>query len=288
MYLYRHFTSQEEIDLQYNFSLTVSDVASWGDFYARESQKARDQFDCALDVSYGPTIPETVDIFPAKDPGAPLLVYIHGGYWCSRSSKDFDLVANAFVNHGITVAVMNYALCPAVTISEITRQSRALIAWLHKEATNYNADPKRIFVCGHSAGGQQVAMLAATNWAEDYGLSGNVIKGGVAISGIYDLGGLPYSYLQPKLQLTHEVILRESPLLSIPDFGPPVLVSCGAKETAELRRLTTEYYQARHTRGLTGDLLIQKDKMHFSAIEGLNDPDSELCKAMLDFMAKCE
>lgn len=288
MYLYRNFTTQEEIDLQYNFSLTVPDVASWGDFYALESQKARDKYACSLDVSYGPSAPETVDIFPAKNPGALLLVYIHGGYWYSRSSKDFDLVANAFVDHGITVAVMNYALCPEVTLSEITRQSRALIAWLHKEATNYNADPKRIFICGHSAGGQQVAMLAATNWNEDYGIPDDVIKGGIAISGIYDLGGLPYSYLQPKLQLTQEVIVRESPLRAVPDFGPPVLVSCGANETAELRRQTAEYYQARKDKELGGDLLIQKGKMHFSAIDGLNDPSSDLCKAILDFMAQCE
>jgi arylformamidase len=288
MKLYRNFTTQKEIDLEYNFALTVPDVGDWADFFAKHSAAARSNLDCALDVRYGPTVDETVDIFPAKEPRAPLLVFIHGGYWYSFSSKEFSMVANGFVGHGITVAVMNYSLCPKVTIPEITRQSRALIAWFHGEASNFNADPSRIFVSGHSAGGQQVAMLSATDWGGEYGLPDDVIKGGVAISGIHDLRALPYSYLQPSLQLTHEVILRQSPCLDVPRSGPPLLVSCGAKETSEIRRLATEYHQARQANGLGGDLLIQEGKHHFSAIEGLNDGDSTLCKAVTDFMTRCE
>jgi arylformamidase len=286
--LYRNFSSQEEIDLQYNFALTVHDVDHWREFYARESASARSRFDCVLDVRFGPTVDETVDIFPAKEPGAPLLVFIHGGYWCSLSSKEFSLVANGFVSHGITVAVMNYALCPKVTITEITRQSRALIAWLHGKASNFNADPSRLFVSGHSAGGQQVAMLSATDWGNEYGLPDDVIRGGVAISGIFDLRPLCYSYLQPRLLLTHEVVLRQSPCLGIPRSGPPLLISCGEKETSEIKRLAKEYLQARQASGLSGELLVQKGKHHFSAIEGLNDSNSELCRAVIAFMDRCE
>jgi arylformamidase len=288
MNLYREFTTQKEIDLEYNFALTVPDVDKWGAFYARESASARDKFDCSLDVRYGLTADETVDIFPSKKSGAPLLVFIHGGYWYSHSAKDFSMVANGLVDHGVTVAVMNYTLCPEVTIPEITRQSRALIAWLRDEASSFNADPSRIFASGHSAGGQQVAMLSATDWSGQYGLPHDVIKGGVAISGIHDLRALPYSYLQPALQLTHEVILRQSPCLDIPRFGPPLLVSCGSKETSEIQRLATEYHQARQANGLGGELLIQDGKHHFSAIEGLNDGGSSLCKSVLEFMARCE
>jgi arylformamidase len=288
MNLYRNFTSQKEIDLEYNFALTVPEISKWSTFYVQESAKARSRLDCALDVRFGPTVDETVDIFPAQKPGAPVLVFIHGGYWYSRSSKDFSLVAHGFVSHGITVAVMNYALCPKVTIPEITRQSRALIAWLHVRASNFSADPARIFVSGHSAGGQQVAMLSATDWRGEYGLPADVIKGGVAISGIFDLRPLPYSYLQPRLQLTHEVILRQSPCLSIPGSGPPLLISFGEKETSEIRRLSTEYHQARQTNGLGSELLVQEGKHHFSAIEGLNDANSKLCKAVINFMIRCE
>jgi arylformamidase len=85
-----------------------------------------------LDVSFGSTIEETLDIFPAQDPDAPILVFIHGGYWRSNSSKEFSWVALGPVALGFTVVITNYALCPKVTLPEITRQSRAAIAWVEQ------------------------------------------------------------------------------------------------------------------------------------------------------------
>ena len=130
-------------------------------------------------------------------------------------------------------------------------------------------------------------MLSGTDWSGDYGLPSDVLKGGVAISGIYDLRALPYSYLQPSLQLTHEVIVRESPCLDVPDFGPPLLISYGAEETSEIQRLADEYHQARQANGLGGELLVQDGKHHYSAIEGLNDGTSPLCIAVIEFMDRC-
>ncbi len=177
MKLYRHFTSQKEIDLEYDLLLTVPNIKQWVEWYAQKSAVARQTLDCILDVHYGSGEDETVDIFPAKEQGAPVLVYIHGGYWFSGSSKDYSFVANGFVNRGLTVVVMNYSLCPKVTIAEITHQSKTLIAWLYKEASAFNIDPSRIFVSGHSAGGQQVGMLLDAEWHSAYGLSNTVIKG---------------------------------------------------------------------------------------------------------------
>ncbi len=288
MKLYRDFTSQEEIDLEYNLALTVPDLEQWIEWYCQESAEARRKLDCALDVRFGPTVDETIDVFPAREPGAPLMVFIHGGYWFVCTSKDYSFVANGLVGHGITVVVANYSLCPGVTISEITRQSRAVMAWLHREAPNFNGDPSRIFVAGHSAGGQQVGMLAATDWVHDYGLPSDVMKGGIPISGVFDLHPLCYSYLQPRLLLTHEVILRQSPYLNIPQSGPPLLVSFGADETAEFQRQSTDYLEAWRANGQRGELLVQEGKHHFSAIEGFNDGYSSLCKAIVDFMARCE
>ena len=228
MNLYRDFTPQEEIDREYNVGAVVPDSAQWLERYRHESAMARREIECLLDLRFGPTRDETLDVFPAPQPGAAVLVFIHGGYWRSGSSKDFSLVARGPVARGITVVVRNYSLCPSVTIAEITRQSRALIAWLHREAPRFSADPGRIFAAGHSAGGQQVGMMAATDWPGEYGLPAEIVRaGGIPVSGIFDLQPLRYSYLQPKLQLTHEVILRQSPLLNIPPSGPPLLITLG-------------------------------------------------------------
>lgn len=286
--LYRDFTSQEAIDLEYNLNLTVPDLAYWIEWYSQESAIARRKLDCILDVRFGPTMDETVDIFLAKEQGAPVLVFIHGGYWVVCSSKDYSFVANGLVDQGINVVVTNYSLCPKVTIPEITRQSRAVIAWLQKEAPNFNADPSSIYVAGHSAGGHQVGMLLTTDWTGEYDLPNDVIKGGITISGIFDLHPLKYSYLQPRIMLTHEVIHRQSPYLNIPRYGPPILVSFGEEETAEFQRQSTDYLQAWRAKGLQGELLVQEGKHHFSAIEGFNDPDSTLCESIFDFINRCE
>jgi arylformamidase len=288
MKLYRHFTSQEEIDREYNVGAAVPDSSHWLEWYGQKSAVVRREIACVLDARFGPTQDETVDVFPASHPAAPVLVFIHGGYWRWGSSKDFSLVARGPVGHGITVVVTNYSLCPSVTISEITRQSRAVVAWLHRKASRFNGDSDRIYVAGHSAGGQQVGMLAATDWPGQYGLPADTIKGGMPISGIFDLHPLRYSFLQPKLLLTHELILRESPLLNIPPTGPPLLLSLGGSESAEFRRQSTEFLEAWRTNGLRGDLIIQEGKHHFSSIDGLADPNSGLCESLVDFMARCD
>ncbi|MFH2045771.1 MAG: alpha/beta hydrolase [Pseudomonadota bacterium] len=288
MKLYRNFTSQEEIDYQYNVAVTEPDIQSYVEMFIGGSEKARKELDCILDVRFGPTVDETVDIFPAKQPDAPIIVYIHGGYWHSLSSKEFSVVATGPNAHGFTVVLPNYSLCPKVTITEITRQNRAFIAWLYRNARKFNGNPERIFVCGHSAGGHQVGMLAATDWPGEYGLPENIIKGGIPISGLFDLFPFRYSWLQPKLQLSSEVIQQQSPLFNIPAKGPPLLISVGEKESAEFHRQAADYLTAWRAQNLYGELFVQPNKNHFTSIEGLIDANSTFCQSMIDFTKECE
>lgn len=282
--MYRNFVSQEEIDLEYNMALTVPGIDNRLKDYSEKSKIVRKKSACFLDVKYGPAIDETVDIFPAKKEGASLLFFIHGGYWVRCRSKDFSYLAAGLVNHGISVAIGNYSHCPKVSISEITRQNRALVAWLHQEGNSFGIDPSSIVVAGHSAGGQQVGMLLNTDWQGLYDLPNDVIKGGIPISGIFDLAPLFYSYLQPKLQLTHQLITNQSPQLHIPKSKVPLLVSVGEKETSEFRRQTIEYFQAWSDKGNPGKRWVEKGKNHFSIIESLHDPSSSFCQTIVDFV----
>lgn len=286
--LYRNFDSQEEIDRQYNPALTVSDIPQWLEWYRSSSDQARSTLQCMLGRRFGPTLDEVVDLFPAPGSKAPVLVFLHGGYWRWGSSLDFSLVASGPVQHGITVAVANYSLCPAVTINEITRQCRALIAWLYRHVSRFNGDPEQIYVAGHSAGGQLVGMLLATDWQGSYGLPADVIKGGIAISGIFDLHPLRYSYLQPQLQLTLETVLSQSPLFNIPLTAPPLMVGVGELEPSEFHRQANDYLTAwlEGTTGKTGTFLSLNGKHHLSAIDGLENKDSPLCHGIVDFMGK--
>ena len=127
--LYREFSAQSEFDAQYNPSIALPDPNAPGRHFVESAEHARSTLPCVLDVPYGPTLEETLDIFPADQPSAPVFVFIHGGYWRALSSKTFSGVALGLQTRGITTVVINYALCPRVTIDEIVRQTRAALAW---------------------------------------------------------------------------------------------------------------------------------------------------------------
>src|SRR5215203_500652 len=281
MVLYRGFSTQEELDEQYNLRESVPDFPAYERFYKEQSEKTREQLECQLDVPFGPTLDERLDIFPAARSGVPILLFIHGGYWHTFSSKDFSFVASGQVSAGVTTVVINYALCPKVTIEEIVRQSRAAVSWLYNNAEAFGGDRTRIYVSGHSAGGHLTAMLALTDWEDDYGLPADVIKGVFPISGLFDLRPFPYTYLQPKLQLTWGEVLRCSPILHIPKSAPPLLVAYGEEETREIRRQSEDFLAAWKAKALEGNVLSLTGKNHYDVMDGFLDAYSPLCSALL-------
>jgi len=172
--LYRDFTTPAQIDAQYNAGAAVPDAGDYLKRWAADSAAVRARLRCELDVRYGPTLDETLDVFPAARADAPVFVFLHGGYWRALSSKDFSSVAVGLHALGITTVVVNYALAPKVTIDEIARQCRAAVAWaLRGHGGN-------VVVGGHSAGGHLSAMCALTRWADDYGLAEDPLAGAAA------------------------------------------------------------------------------------------------------------
>lgn len=288
--LYRNFATQEELDAQYNLRVLIPEAASaYEEFCLRESEKVRKGLDHRLDLPFGPTLAEHLDVYPATSAadagrGAPILVYVHGGFWAMRTSKEFGFVARGPASKGIATVVVNYALCPEVTIDEIVRQTRAAIAWTYKNAGTFGGDPERIYVAGHSAGGHLTAMLLMTDWEGDYGLSEDIIKGACAISGLFDLAPFPYTFLQPKLQLTWDQVLRNSPILNLPENAPPLLITYGGDETSEFHRQSDDFFAAWKAKGLKGDLLPLPGKNHYDGIDGFLDAESPLCSAILERM----
>ena len=127
---------------------------------------------------------------------------------------DYHLVALGLVPLGITTVVVDYALCPKVTIDEITRQCRAAVAWTLRTIGEHGGDPARVAVGGHSAGGHLGAMCLTARWDEDYGLARDPLAAAVLVSGIYDIEPLRYSYLQPSIQIDDGIVRRNSPMFA--------------------------------------------------------------------------
>ena len=139
------------------------------------------------DMGAGPNM--TADLFPATAGGAPIQVFMHGGYWRSLDKDIHSFPAEGFVAAGGAAVSLNYALAPAVTLDAIVEQCRAAIEWIADNASRLNGDPDRIFVSGHSAGGHLTAAMLCTDWAAR-GRPADLVKGGTAISGIFDLAPL--------------------------------------------------------------------------------------------------
>ncbi len=276
--LYRTYETQAHFDAQYNPSIALADPAAPGRHFVALATQTRAQLKGILDVPFGPTRAETLDIFPADTPNAPVFVFIHGGYWRALSSKEFSWIAMALQKLGITTVVTNYALCPHVTIDEITRQTRAALAWTLRNIQNYGGDPARVAIGGHSAGGHLTAMALQTEWEADYGLPQDPFAGAILFSGLYDIEPLRYSYLQPQIQLDDRTIRRNSPAFSVRPCKTPVWITWGGAETTEFARQSEIYHQAWQAAGNTSELRAVPDANHFTVIAGFEQAGSDVCR----------
>lgn len=276
--LYRDFTQQAQIDAQYGTQQWVTDPAAEARHFIERSAFAREHLRCTLDVPFGPTLDETLDIFPADRPDAPVFVFIHGGYWRANTSKEFSCVALGLQDCGVTTVVINYSLCPKVRIDEITRQARAALAWVVRNIDRHGGDPRRIAVGGHSAGGHLAAMCLQTRWAEEYGLPRDPIAAAVLVSDLYDLEPLRYSYLQPPIQLDERTVRQCSPLFAVRPCATPALLTWGDAESDEFARQAASFHAAWSKAGNRSELTAQAGAHHFSAIHGFEHASSPLCQ----------
>lgn len=277
----RAFTSLEELDKEYDIDASVEDFIPITTKFVEDSAKAREELECTLDIPYGPTIAEKLDVFHGE-PGGPVIIFIHGGYWKALTSKIFSFIAPGLVARGATVVIPTHALCPSVSMDEIVRQHRAVVAWTYKSIASYGGDPNRIIMSGHSAGGHGAVMTMLTDWENDYDLPADVIKAGCAISGLFDLRPLPFTFVQQELQLNGEEVLRNSPILNIPETAPPLLVTRGSEQTSEFLRQTDDFYEVWKAAGLEVELLAQAGVNHFSELLPLAEADSELTNKIME------
>lgn len=273
------------LDAQYFLRGRVPDFQDYFDRYRQWSDQAKRELGATLDIAYGPSPAETLDIFPCADHGRPVHVFIHGGYWQAMDKADFAFVAYGFRPKNAVTVTVNYALAPTVRMDEIVRQNRAALAWVWRNAPRFGGDPNRIHVSGHSAGGHLTAMMCLTDWPSFApGLPKDLVKGGLAISGLFDLEPVRLCYLNDKLGLDAAEARRNSPIHLLPATAPELLFCVGDAETDEFLRQQAEFLAAWRARGLPAREIPAPGLHHFSVIEALAKPGTALNEAAIHQM----
>ncbi len=238
------------LDLQYNNRARVPEHTDVLQRWAVASERSREGLSRRLNVAYGSGPNETLDVFPATSAQAPVLVFIHGGWWRAMDKSEHSFVAPTFVNAGAMVVVPNFALCPGtpeqpVGIQTIVMQLVRALAWTYRNAALYGGDPKRIVVAGHGAGGHLAAMMLSCQWksvAPD--LPAQLVKSALAISGVFDLLLLREApFLKDTLKLTPAAVRKLSPAL-FPRPKGKLYAVVGANESEEHLRQTALIQQA--------------------------------------------
>jgi arylformamidase len=280
-------------DAQYNNRARIAEHPAILQYWSDESARARERLGGTLDVAYGSDASERLDIFtPTLTPmrrSAPVLVYIHGGYWRALDKRDQSFVAPPFVAAGAMVVVPNYALCPAVHIEHIALQLVQALAWVHRHAAEHGGDASRIVVAGHSAGGHLAAMLLACDWrAVAPDLPPHLVSAALSISGMFDLEPLRHApFLAPDLKLTAASARRLSPA-AMPAPRGPLAAFVGGDESEEFLRQNAliasawgpgavpvcESVGGRHHMNVLHDLADPRSRVHRCGLQLLGlEPD---------------
>ena len=218
----------------------------------------------ALDLAYGSHPRERLDLFLPEADGAPLLAFIHGGYWQWNDKEPFAFLGEQLVPAGAAFANIEYALCPSVTLTELTAQIRRAIAYLWREAGRFGYDRERIVVSGHSAGGHLTAMAMATDWpALGDDLPAGVVAAGLPISGVYDIEPLRHTPLNDAVRMDRAEARALSPIFLEPATDAPMAVVAGGDESDEFRRQARDFAAEWETHGVESEVLIVPGTDHF-------------------------
>ena len=265
------------LDAQYNARAAIPEHGRIFARWAADSAAQRARLKGRIDLRYGDGPKETLDAFAARRSGAPILFFIHGGYWRALDKSDQSFLAPAFVDAGAAVVLPNYALCPAVGIATIALQVARALAWTWRHAAEFGGDAGRIVVAGHSAGGHLAAMMLACRWPQlEAGLPPKLVRSALAISGLFDLEPLRHTpFLQPDLRLTPADVRRLSPARFPPPAAGRLHAVVGGAESAEFQRQNA-LIRAAWGEGVVPVCEAIPGAHHLGVLDGLADPGARL------------
>jgi len=263
------------LDQAYNNAAAVPEGAQMFKAWQARSAQVRAQHPEHLDLAYGPRERNRIDYFSAG-PNTPVLIFFHGGFWQMRSRSDFSFLAETFLVQGISVAMVGYPLAPDATLDEIVADAHAAVRYLAAQLPGLGGDPARVVVSGWSSGGHLATSV----------LDEPSLRGGVAISGLYDLAPLVKSYVNDKLHIDEAAARRNSPMLNLPPSSKPLELFAGSAELPEMRRQTAAYATARRVAALPVRYEEISGANHYTILNDLLQPEGRIHHAVVGMVGR--
>jgi arylformamidase len=277
---------KEEIDWAY-------DQAPWapnaGEVAKRNAQKnatALERIGQPRRLAYGPKDIESLDIYTARRPNAPINIFIHGGAWRAGDAKGAAYMSETHIDTGGIFIALDFNNVGEVdgNLLVMADQVCRAVAWVKRNAASFGGDPERIYVSGTSSGAHLAAVVLTTDWQVDFGLPSDTVKGGLCCSGMYDLYPVSLSARASYVKFTPLMIENLSPQRHLDKLVAPLLLAHGTLETPEFQRQNREFAAAVKAAGKPVTLLVGQGYNHFEMFETLGNPYGLLGRAMLNMM----
>jgi arylformamidase len=277
---------QVELDAAYDQSFYAPMAGQIRARMASNSELVRQRLGPPQREAYGPTADEKLDIYRTSHPKAPIFVFIHGGAWLGGAAKDHAFPAEIFVKAGAHYVVLDFIAIGAANgdLRVMADQVRHAIAWTYKNAASFDGDPERLYIGGHSSGGHLCGVAMVTDWRNGFGLPENTVKGGVCMSGMYDMKAVRLSKRGKYVHFTDEMEQAMSSQRHLDLLHAPVVVSYGTFETPEFQRQNRDFAAAVKAAGKTVELVVAENYNHFETEESLGNPYGPNGRAALALM----
>jgi arylformamidase len=276
--------TQAEIDRAYDQSVWAPNADEVRARTGRLSAAIRGKLEHRGGIAYGEGAAERLVFFPAAVPNAPVQIFIHGGAWKVTGTADYCASAETFVRAGINHIVLDFDCIPTVRLPDMVEQVRRATAWVYRNAASLGIDRERIYVTGHSSGAHLAGCVLVTDWGGEHDLPENIVKGGLCISGMYELAPVMLSARSAYLHLTEAEVERYSSQRHLDRLHCPVLVAHGGNESPEFQRQARDFAAALRPTGKLADFLPLPGVNHFEMAEQLANPTGALTQAVFRLM----
>jgi arylformamidase len=277
---------QAELDAAYDQAAYAPNREQLTKRRISDSERARHRIGEPERAAYGAAEIEQLDIYRTGRGAAPVFIFIHGGAWRSGRSRDFATPAEMFIAAGAHYVVPDFAWVQDVggSLIVLAAQVCRVVAWVYRNATRFGGDPNRLYLGGQSSGGHLAAVALTTDWQRNFGLPADIIKGGICISGMYDLAPVRLSARSSYVKFDDTTVAALSPMRHLDRLHAPLVVAYGTCETPEFQRQNREFAAAVKAAGTRVQLLVGEHYNHFELPETLGNPYGLLGRAALDLM----